>query len=231
MGARLPQECVRITASDFRSLIFAAQWRVVGYTQWLTHEADMRSAYAYHKQMLQLLQWRCPAERWVVKSPGHLWCLEDVLGTYPDALFIQTHRDPLRTISSLSSLEVVLRTMSSQGAELSDISREWSRWCSESYDRSVDFREKGLVDASRIVDLQFHDFMSDPVSNVRRIYQQFDLELRPEVEQSMRDYVASNPSDRDGQHVHRIEDTGLDVEEERAKFKRYQEYFDVPSET
>ncbi|MBW2382687.1 MAG: sulfotransferase [Deltaproteobacteria bacterium] len=231
MGARLPQECVRITASDFRSLIFTAQWRVIGYTQWLTHEADMSSAYAFHKQMLQLLQWRCPAERWIVKSPGHLWCLEDVLGTYPDALFIQTHRDPLHVLSSLSSLEVVLRKMSSDRILLSEIAQEWSRWCSDSYDRSVDFRQKGMIDSSRIVDLQFRDFISDPIRNVQSIYDQFGLELRPDVEKNMRDYVASNPSDRDGKHVHRIEDTGLDFAEERAKVKRYQEYFDVPSET
>jgi hypothetical protein len=30
--------------------------------------------------------------------------------------------------------------------------------------------------------------------------------------------------------MHRIEDTGLDVAEEREKVRRYQEYFDVPSE-
>ena len=35
MGARLAQECVRITASDFRSMIFPTQYRVPSYAQWL----------------------------------------------------------------------------------------------------------------------------------------------------------------------------------------------------
>ena len=56
------------------------------------------------------------------------------------------------------------------------------------------------------------------------------MELAPEVEGRMRAYVDSNPSDRDGKHVHRFEDTGLDASEEREKVKRYQEYFDVRSE-
>jgi hypothetical protein len=230
MGADLPQECVRIMASDFRSAIFPAQWPVQSYMHWLIHEADMAPAYAFHRKLLQLLQWRCPAERWVVKSPGHLWCQESVLREYPDALFVQTHRDPLRVLSSLSSLELVLRTMSSGDLELGATAREWSGWLLPAYERSVDFREKGLVDPSRIVDLQFREFLGDPVANVRRMYEKFDLELRPEVEQRMRDYISSNPSDRDGKHVHRIEDTGLDVAEEREKVRRYQEYFDVPSE-
>jgi hypothetical protein len=46
----------------------------------------------------------------------------------------------------------------------------------------------------------------------------------------MRDYVSNNPSDRDGRHEHRLDDTGLDVEAERSKVKRYQDYFDVASE-
>ena len=38
MGARLAQECVRITASDFRSLIFPTQYRVPSYVDWLVNE-------------------------------------------------------------------------------------------------------------------------------------------------------------------------------------------------
>ena len=45
MGARLPQECVRMTGGDFRSMIFPTQYRVPSYAQWLIDEADMTSAY------------------------------------------------------------------------------------------------------------------------------------------------------------------------------------------
>jgi hypothetical protein len=95
----------------------------------------------------------------------------------------------------------------------------------------VDFREKTELPASRIIDVQFKDFIADPVLVVERIYERFDLELRPEVKTRMNEYLRQNPSDRDGAHAHRLEDTGLDVEEERAKVARYQNYFDVPVET
>ena len=230
MGAELPQECVRMTGVDFLTFIFPAQWRVTSYTRWLAHEANMRPAYANHRRMLQLLQWKCPAERWVLKSPGHLWHLDNVLDEYPDARFVQPHRDPLKILSSLSSLEQVLRAMSSDRVDLGEIAREWSEWNKIAYDRSIDFRESGRVDPSRIIDLQFRDFIADPIAEVRRIYDKFELELSPEVESAMRDYVANNPSDRDGKHNHRFADTGLDLDEERAKVARYQEYFGVESE-
>lgn len=230
MGAALPQECVRLTASDMRSLIFAAQWRVPGYTKWLLDDAGLASAYRTHRRFLQLLQWRCPGERWVVKSPGHLWCLDAVVNEYPDACFVQTHRDPVAIVSSLTSLECVLRKMCSDDIRPTEVGREWSQWLERAYDRSVDFRQSGRLPDSRFVDLHFDRFIRDPITTVREIYQRFDIELEPAVEQTMRGYLSSNPSDRDGKHRHRFADTGLDLEEERAKVKRYVDYFDVTTE-
>ena len=63
----------------------------------------MRPAYRYHRQFLQLLQWKHPRNPWVLKSPAHLWSLDELLGEYPDARFIQTHRDPLRMLASLDA--------------------------------------------------------------------------------------------------------------------------------
>jgi hypothetical protein len=169
MGAQLPQECVRITSCAFQSAIFVAQWRVLSYANWVINEADMAPAYATHRQMLQVLQWRCPAERWVLKSPGHLWSLDALLDAYPDALLIQTHRDPLRILSSLTSLETVLRSMSSNDIDKAEIAREWSEWMAVGYERSVDFRESGALPASRVVDVQFREFIADPVAAVAKI--------------------------------------------------------------
>ncbi len=58
------QECVAITAGDFRSLLFSTAFHVPSYTRWLVWEADMAPAYRYHRKFLQLLQWR-HAERTV----------------------------------------------------------------------------------------------------------------------------------------------------------------------
>ena len=41
MGAQLGQECVRITAVDFRSMIFPTQYRLPTYNRWLLHDADL----------------------------------------------------------------------------------------------------------------------------------------------------------------------------------------------
>src|SRR5436190_6020849 len=58
MGVRNAQECVRITASAFRSRIFATQYRIPSYVAWLVDKADMAPAYRSHRTFLQHLQSR-----------------------------------------------------------------------------------------------------------------------------------------------------------------------------
>ncbi|TFH24188.1 MAG: sulfotransferase [Myxococcales bacterium] len=230
MGAQLSQECVRMTATEFASMIFQPTYRIPGYNRWLHADCDLAHAYRMHRKFLQLLQWRCPGKRWFLKTPGHLWALEAVLAEYPDACFVQTHRDPLKIMSSLTSLCTTLRAMTSEPVDPLEIAHEWSDYNARAYDLSVDARRSGLIPPERVVDVQFRDYLADPVGIVRKIYDKFDVELTDQAERRMRAHLDSNPVDKHGKHVHTFEDTGLELTEEREKVRRYQEYFGVESE-
>ncbi len=230
MGAELPQECVRILTHEFASMAYMITFRVPSYGRWLVEDYDWTPAYAGHRRFLQLLQWRCPGERWVLKTPAHLWALPALLAQYPDARLIQTHRDPLRILGSVTSLGTTLRTMSSWNPSAPAVAREWSAWDASALDAAVDARESGLIAPNNVVDIHFAEFMADPFAAIGRIYEKFGIDYTEEAENRMRAYLAANPSDKHGAHEYSFADTGLDVEEERAKVARYQEYFNVPSE-
>ena len=231
MGALLPQECVRMTGGDFRSMIFPTQYRVPSYARWLIDDADMASAYRYHRIFLQHLQSRHPAPRWVLKSPGHLWCLGALLDEYPNALLVQTHRDPLRIVASLTSLMSVLRRLGSDDISQPDIAAEFAGYLVTGLDRSVAAREDGTVPPDRVVDVQFRSFMEDPFTTIREIYDRLGLELSKESEQRMRAFLADNTVEKHGGHHYTWADTELDMAEWREHTRRYQEYFDVPTES
>jgi Sulfotransferase family len=231
MGAQLPQECVRITASDFRSMIFPTQYRVPSYARWLLDEADMRPAYRWHRMFLEHLQSRAPATRWVLKSPGHVWALDALTGEYPNALLVQTHRDPLRIIASLASLVARLRSLASDDTSIPDAAADFADNILAGLDRSVTAREDGTVPADRVVDVQFRAFMADPFATIHTIYERLGLELEPDAEKRMRAFLGDNPQDKHGTHSYTFADTELDERKLRAQAKRYQDYFDVPSES
>jgi hypothetical protein len=230
MGARLAQECVRITSMDFRSFIFPTQYRVPTYARWLLDEADMAPAYRWHRIFLQHLQSRHPADRWVLKSPGHIWHLGDLLAEYPDALLVQTHRDPLRIIASIGSLVATLRKLASDDPTIPEAAAEFADWIIEGLDRSLQARLDGTVAADRVVDTQFASFMADPLATIGEIYDKLGLELTAEAEGRMRDFLAAHPQEEHGGHRYTFAATGLDEGELRERTRAYQEHFAVPNE-
>jgi hypothetical protein len=230
MGARLPQECVRMTGSEFRSMIFPTQYRVPAYGRWLLHDADMAPAYRWHRRFLQHLQSRHPTTRWVLKSPGHIWCLGDLLAEHPGALLVQTHRDPLRIVASLGSLVATLRRLASDDTSIPEAAAEFAEYVVLGVDRSLDARLDGTVPADRVVDVQFREFMADPFATIGAVYDRLGLELTASTEARMRAFLAANSQERHGAHRYAWVDTGLDEGEWRERARRYQEHFDVPTE-
>ncbi len=231
LGARLAQECVRMTGGDFRSMIFPTQYDVPEYNRWLLYEADMAPAYRWHRIFLQHLQSRHGSDRWLLKSPAHLWCLGALLDEYPDALIIQTHRDPVRVISSISALVALLRRMSTDHSSIPRAAELFSEDILLGLDRSVAARRDGTVPADQVVDVQFGEFMDDPFATIGTVYDRLGLSFSAEAEAAMREFLATHPGDGGGGGSrYTFADTGLDAQEMRERSRAYQEYFDVPSE-
>jgi hypothetical protein len=230
MGARLGQECVRITAADFRSMIFSTQYRVPEYQRWLLHQADMASAYRYHRMFLQYLQSAHSAERWVIKSPAHLWSLKAMFHEYPEALIVQTHRDPLRVICSLASLVDLLRRLASDDVSISEVAAEWVDDIVLGLDRAIEARTDGTVPAGQAVDVLFNDFLRDPMAVVRTIYERLGIELSDAAEKAMRAFLDANPQEKHGGHSYSFAETGLDAGLLRERTRAYKEFFDIPEE-
>lgn len=231
MGATLAQECVRITAGDFRSMIFPIQFRLRTYNRWLLHDADLAPAYRWHRLFLQHLQSRHPAQQWLLKSPAHLWHLDDLAGEYPDALIVQTHRDPLKVIASTSALAAHLRRMATDEPDIVEIAADYADDIFLGLDRGIDARQRGVFPADRIVDVQFSAFVADPIATVRAIYLALGRDLDDPTEQEMRAFLDKNPGDGGGGGSrYRFADTGLDPDLLRERSAAYQTFFDVESE-
>lgn len=230
MGARLGQECVRITAADFRSMIFSTQYRVPEYQRWLLHQADMAPAYRYHRMFLQYLQSAHSADRWVIKSPAHIWSLNAMFHEYPEALIVQTHRDPLRVVCSLASLVDLLRRLASDDVSISAVAAEWVDDIVLGLDRAIEARTDGTVPAGQAVDVLFGDFLRDPMAVVRTIYERLGIELSAAAQNAMKAFLAANPKEKHGGHTYSFADTGLDAGLLRERTRAYKEFFDIPEE-
>lgn len=229
MGAERAQECVAFTAMEFTSMIFDVQFRVPSYEQW-ANDADVSAMFGFHRQFLQLLQWKHPGKRWALKSPQHLWHMRALMEAYPDACIVQTHRDPVRVLVSISSLIATIRRLSTDHIDLNDIAQHYAGWLANAFQHTISVRESGLLPPEQIVDIQFSEFVQGQVACVRRAYDHFGMELTESAASKMQGFIDDNPADKHGKHAYRFQDTGLDLGETRALFKPYQDYFNIPSE-
>lgn len=229
MGAHLAQECVMLNAFDFKSVIFANQFRIPSYQRWV-ESADQISVYRTHKRQLQYMQWRNPRERWVLKSTGYHWGLDAICTVYPDARIVMTHRDPLKLIASHCSLVSMACSMGSDQVDRLEIGQMWSASWEEAMRRGVAFRTSGRKEAQNVFDMHFSDLVKDQVGMAQRIYRHFDIPMSDEALRRMRNFIASNPRDRHGTHRYTIEQFGLDPVKERERYRFYQDHFKVNNE-
>jgi hypothetical protein len=229
VGARLALECIAITAGSFESWRFNTMYRVPAYQEWLGHR-DATEAYRFHRRFLQHLGWRAPGERWVLKAPSHVHALETLFETYPDALVVQTHRDPVRVLASVASLTAALRAGFSDRVDKAEIGRDVFHYWAHGIESAIQSRLGGRIPAERFLDVHYPDLVADPLGTVRRVYERFGLPLSEEAERRIRGHLAEQAQERNGQHEYSLEEFALDPEEIAVPFKKYREHFGVRPE-
>jgi len=221
-----PVECAVVLAQHFLSASLSTCFNVPDYDEWML-AADGHGAYAYHRQVLQVLQSDC-AGRWQLKSPVHCHFISALYDTYPDACFVVTHRDPVKAVASVLSLVESLTGTFSDADHHRYIAQHWPVMVQSMCDRVLDFRDH-CPDAP-FHDMPYEQLVRDPVGAVRDLYRTFGRELLPQAEEAMRVHADATPQGVHGTHTYRLADFGLTRDEVAERFTRYYERFDVPRE-
>lgn len=226
MKAEWPTECVSIMAYAFASYQFQSTCRLPSYQQWLA-QADLTPAYVYHREVLQHMQRRWCGERWVLKAPAHTFALDALSTCYPDARFVQTHRDPVQVIASVASLDAILRQAFSDDVRLQGIGLEAVEQWADAASRVITARDRHLE--SRFHDVYYPDLVREPIRTVRELYAALGLVWSDEVEARMRHFLAQPQPD--GQSAYRppLNAFGLTSELIVDRFREYCRRFNVTS--
>lgn len=227
LGAN-PPECERLWAFDFRALPPSAWWRVpVDRYPAIAIPGDDRRQFDIHRMMLQHLQYGRPDRRWVLKGTSHQQRLAALLSTYPDAVFVWIHRDPLVALASRFELQAqvyegIAGTLDRAGFAAATVASGVANFARAA--------EDPLAADSRIQHVLYRDFTADPVAAVRGLYDRAGLDVTPAFEEAMRTWMAENPSSRYGRFEYSVAALGVDVDELDHRLDPYRERFGVPRE-
>ncbi|WP_280339965.1 sulfotransferase family protein [Nocardia neocaledoniensis] len=215
MSAADVEECWQLLRQSGTSHSYECLAYVPGYSRWLAQQ-DWTPAYARHRRNLQLIGMN-DDRRWVLKNPSHLFNLDALLAVYPDAVVIQTHRDPATIIPSVCSLN-------------EHATRGWSTvFTGETIGRTqLDLWARGLSEfgAARarhpeatFLDIEFDDLRADPFAVVAGIYDRIGAEFTEQARTAIAALDAeSRTGDRKPTHRYSLADYGLTEEMVAERF-------------
>jgi hypothetical protein len=221
-----PTECVFVQGQDFKSYLWEAFMPTSAYADWLL-DADMASAYAYERSVLQMLQSRAPGT-WSLKMPSHAVHIEALLATFPDVRIVWAHRDPFKSTASFLRLNYLSRAVLGADVEVDEIVPNVLRQLQAHIDRPLQARRR--IGDDRFFDLHYAELVRDPVTVMRSLYDWAGDELTPSTERAMFDWLQRNPQDRFGVQPYSLDESGVTRADLEPVFAEYLSTFDVEME-
>ncbi len=221
-----PEECMFLLDSSLCSPTFWVFAPVYGYHAWLDAQ-DLRGTYRQYREHLQLFQADDPSRRLVLKAPAHTAFLEELLEAVPEALIVQTHRDPVRMASSINSLFASLHGAMCERIDVQRMARvnlgDLTRMAFGS------MKARDVVGDDRILDVSFKALLDDPIGVVRRIHTHYDLAYDDAYEARLEAYLERRPRRRFGKHVYSAEEFGMTDHGIAERFAPYTQRFVEPA--
>jgi hypothetical protein len=216
MTADEVEECWQLLRQSLHSVSYETLAHIPTYSQWLSRQ-DWTKPYQRHRKNLQLIGLHEAEKRWVLKNPSHLFALDALFATYPDALVVQCHRPAETIMASMCSLAQHTAEGWSNvftGDVIGQDSLEtWSRGL-ELFDA-----ERAKHDPAQFYDLDYFEFIKDPISVVDKVYARFGIELTDAARDAMTAmHAESQKGPRAPKHTYSLADYGLTDEQVRERF-------------
>ncbi|MEQ1808465.1 MAG: sulfotransferase [Terricaulis sp.] len=218
-----PDEDIIQLMHGFATKQFEWSYAVPSYVQWY-RETDHTIGYEWFKHVLQTSQFLRPGpSRWVLKAPQHLEHLPALMKAFPDAVLVQTHRDPADAVISLANMTSCGQRRYFDhpnphyaGANMAEIIERLLRKGEEA---------RPLL-KQPILDLPFDTFRADQIGCVRQIYEAACDALSPEAETRMCAWIAENRLNKHGKHEYGAEDVGLSFDDLNKRFEFYRHRYE-----
>jgi hypothetical protein len=214
------EEAYLIDQSFVGTMIECFLW-VPSFTEWLK-TYDQRPGYEELKVTLQILQWQDPSRRgrrWILKSPTHMSAPKALLDAFPDALMVQTHRDPLRTVPSHCSMIAPLIGMKTDAIPREVLGRFTCRRWAGMADDVIALRER--IGDDRFIDIPYRTTTDEPLRAAREVFERMGAKMTEADEAAMSRWLVDHKREKWSPHIYDYETYGLSEAIIRSDYARY----------
>lgn len=210
-------ECGHLLRSAF---VGAMPWQVPAYG-WLDWSLSADTAPGYRVWAAYLSRLEPEGRRLVLKDPFHAGNLAELLAACPDAMVVQTHRDPVEVLPSFHKLCTTMHAVLVPSLDVPRTVEAHTRWLAHVVARNEAARPR----VPRLVDVDYRALAADPLAAVARVHEAFGLPLTDGHVARMRAYLAENGQRRHGENPYSAEAFGQPPEAIAERFAGYRAHF------
>jgi len=223
MTADSADECIFLTNHSFQDAAYGFEVFFEPYAEFYKR-VERRAQYQYHADLLRLLHWQRPADRWLLKTPSHICHLDIIVEQHPDCGIMVTHRNPLEVIGSYSSMMMAVTPQQTQ-TDPKEMGRRVLEHLGAQMDHSMAIRRN--ISPERILDVQYVDFVDDPMAVVDGIYRHLSLPYPQQTRSSIAAYIDDHPRGKHGSHDYQLDELGLSERQVLDRFSNYIETYNI----
>lgn len=172
------------------------------------------------KKMLQFLQWQQGGKQgkpWLLKNPGHTGEIAEMLEVFPNATFVISQRDLVKTMGSSMRMGVEILQNTFDVVDPAFVGAYTVEYWAYELDRYQRQRAE-LGESIRIVETPYNRCVSDALSVARELYEVAGLPWTAEGEAAMRQWDSDNPRHKLGSYGYALEDYGWSEAKVMAAF-------------
>lgn len=224
----MPDEEAFLFEHQYCSVLFPLRMHVPSYKAWYLNTELHGEAYQELKRLVTYIGQHRQFSHWVFKAPQHLFTVDILMETFPNAKLIWLHRNPVITMPSLSSLGWNIQRRNSDAVTPAQVSQEMIGFMQTGIERAMAVRKR--VGDTRFCDVYYRDLMADPVAEIRRIYGEIGLPFSAQMAAALQRWLMEHPQHKHGRHAYTLEEFGLTEVGLLDRFSDYIEEFRIPRE-
>ena len=148
--------------------------------------------------------------------------LDLLLETFPGVKVVQTHRDPLETIPSFTSLNYGLWKLNTDNPDAQAVADIWCAKFSRSMRRAIGIRDQH---PDYFLDVSYKDTTRNADGVLESIYKFIDMEFTDNAKASIKEWRDKNRRDGRAVHEYSLEQFGYTEDFLKAEFKEYRDRY------
>jgi hypothetical protein len=134
-------------------------------------------------------------KRLLLKNPANTSRIKHLVSMFPKAKFIYLHRDPIEVrLSTARLFKTLTQANSLQSCDYNDLDQE-TPYLHEAVINAYE-QQRTLPDSNNLVEVRYEDLVTDPLTTVKRIYNDLNIKGFEFCETAFREFISQQKDHR-----------------------------------